>query len=43
MKQFYEILENILEIKINILFIIKNQKKVNYDHPHLQLFRKKPC
>ncbi len=34
-KQFYEILENILEIKINILFIAKNQKKVNYDHPHL--------
>ncbi len=35
MKQFYEILENIPEIKINILFITKNQKKGNYDHTHL--------
>lgn len=27
MKQFYEILENIPEIKINILFITKKTKK----------------
>ncbi len=35
MKQFYEILENIPKIKINILFITKNQKKGNYDYTHL--------
>ncbi len=35
MEQFYEILENIPEIKINILFITKKPKKGNYDHPHL--------